>query len=98
MILACYCTLGHKRHIDHAGTVSAIDIANAPTGADDPSAGAVMTGTIEKEENIGPVGATPDKIRAAARKDYRTVLMSVDQPFKPSWTIGRLAWKSQRRN
>lgn len=37
--------------------------------------GVALTGTIEPNGRIGPVGAIPDKIRAAAREGYRMVLI-----------------------
>jgi len=51
-----------------------------------------MTGTIDKDGSIGPVGGIPDKIRAAAREGYRTVLIPEGQRYDPRWNIDRLAW------
>lgn len=41
--------------------------------------GIALTGTIEPGGQIGPVGSIPDKIRAAAREGYRTVLIPQGQ-------------------
>ncbi len=54
--------------------------------------GIAMTGTISKDGTIGPVGGIPDKIRAAAREGYRTILIPQGQRDDPRWNITRLAW------
>jgi len=53
--------------------------------------GVAMTGTIEPDGRIGPVGAIPDKIRAAAREGYRTILIPQGQFYDPLWSLSRLA-------
>jgi hypothetical protein len=53
--------------------------------------GVAMTGTIEPGGRIGPVGAVPDKIRAAAREGYRTILIPQGQFYNPDWNLNRLA-------
>ncbi len=55
--------------------------------------GIAMTGTISKDGTIGPVGGIPDKIRAAAREGYRTILIPQGQRDDPRWNITRLAWE-----
>jgi hypothetical protein len=53
--------------------------------------GIAMTGTIEPGGRVGPVGGIPDKIRAAAREGYRTVLIPQGQLADPRWNLGSLA-------
>ncbi|MBI5855851.1 MAG: hypothetical protein HZB35_11635 [Nitrospirae bacterium] len=53
--------------------------------------GLAMTGTIEPVGRIGPVGAIPDKIRAAAREGFRTVLIPRGQLYEPRWELPALA-------
>ena len=55
--------------------------------------GIAMTGTIAKDGSIGWVGGIPDKIRAAAREGYRTILIPEGQRDDPRWNITRLAWE-----
>lgn len=55
--------------------------------------GIAMTGTIAKDGTIGWVGGIPDKIRAAAREGYRTILIPEGQRDDPRWNITRLAWE-----
>lgn len=54
--------------------------------------GIAMTGTISKDGTIGPVGSIPDKVRAAAREGYRTILIPQGQRDDPRWNLTRLAW------
>ncbi len=53
--------------------------------------GIALTGTIQPDGRIGPVGAIPDKVRAAAREGYRTVLIPQGQFQGPDWNLGSLA-------
>ncbi|TAJ26713.1 MAG: hypothetical protein EPO64_06080 [Nitrospirae bacterium] len=53
--------------------------------------GVALTGTLEPSGRIGPVGAIPDKIRAAAREGYRTVLIPQGQLHNAHWDLARLA-------
>lgn len=53
--------------------------------------GIALTGTIEPDGRIGWVGAIPDKIRAAAREGYRTVLIPAGQLHDPRWNLNGLA-------
>jgi PDZ domain-containing protein len=46
--------------------------------------GVALTGTLQPDGRIGPVGGLPDKIRAAAREGYRTVLGSPGPDQRPS--------------
>jgi hypothetical protein len=55
--------------------------------------GIAMTGTLSKDGTIGWVGGIPDKIRAAAREGYRTILIPEGQRDDPRWNITRLAWE-----
>ena len=52
--------------------------------------GIALTGTIEPEGQIGPVGSLPDKIRAAAREGYRTVLVPRGQMYDARWNLNEL--------
>jgi len=52
--------------------------------------GIALTGTIEPGGQIGPVGGIPDKIRAAAREGYRTVLVPRGQMHEPRWNLVEL--------
>jgi hypothetical protein len=53
--------------------------------------GIAITGTIEPSGRIGPVGGIADKIRAAAREGYRTVLIPQGQFLDARWNLGSLA-------
>ena len=57
--------------------------------------GIALTGTIEPEGQIGPVGSIPDKIRAAAREGYRTVLVPSGQIHDPRWNLNRIGISAQ---
>ena len=74
-----------------AGAVMTVGFAALLKG-DRIQRGIAMTGTISKDGSIGPVGGLPDKIRAAAREGYRTVLIPDGQRYDPRWNIDRLAW------
>jgi hypothetical protein len=50
-----------------------------------------LTGTIEPDGRIGLVGALPDKVRAAAREGYRTILVPQGQFNDPRWNLNGLA-------
>ncbi|MGQ0811622.1 MAG: S16 family serine protease [Nitrospiraceae bacterium] len=52
--------------------------------------GVAMTGTLQPEGVIGPVGSIPDKIRAAVREGYRTILIPAGQLHEPRWNLTRL--------
>jgi hypothetical protein len=53
--------------------------------------GVAMTGTLEPGGRIGPVGAIPDKIRAAVREGYKTILIPEGQFHDPRWNLNSLA-------
>lgn len=74
-----------------AGAVMTVGFAALLKG-DRIQRGIAMTGTITKDGSIGPVGGIPDKIRAAAREGYSTILIPNGQRYDPRWNIDRLAW------
>lgn len=49
--------------------------------------GIAITGTLETDGRIGPVGGIPDKVRAAAREHYRMVLIPQGQLNDPRWDL-----------
>lgn len=53
--------------------------------------GVAITGTIESTGRIGPVGGIPDKVRAAAREGYHTVLIPQGQLHDSRWNLSSLA-------
>lgn len=53
--------------------------------------GIALTGTFEPGGRIGPVGAIPDKMRAAAREGYRTILVPTGQLYSPNWNLNQIA-------
>ncbi len=52
--------------------------------------GIALTGTFEPGGRIGPVGSIPDKMRAAAREGYRTILVPTGQIYGPNWNLNQL--------
>lgn len=52
--------------------------------------GMALTGTIEPGGQIGLVGSIPDKIRAAAREGFRTVLVPRGQMYDAQWNLNEL--------
>jgi PDZ domain-containing protein len=52
-----------------------------------------LTGTLEPDGRIGPVGAISDKVQAAAREGYRTVLVPLGQSTDPRWNAQSLAMR-----
>ena len=52
--------------------------------------GIALTGTLKPDGNVGPVGSIPDKIRAASREGYRTILIPAGQLRSPEWNLVRL--------
>lgn len=73
-----------------AGAVFTVGFIAAMKG-DRIRKGIAMTGTIEPDGRIGPVGAIPDKLRAAAREGFRTVLIPRGQLYEPRWDLPTLA-------
>ncbi len=55
--------------------------------------GIALTGTIEPGGQIGPVGSIPDKIRAAAREGYRTVLIPQGQAHDSQGNLTQLGFE-----
>jgi Lon-like protease len=55
--------------------------------------GIALTGTIEPEGQIGLVGGIPDKIRAAVREGYRTVLVPHGQMHDSQWNLIELGFQ-----
>ncbi|HKP00087.1 MAG TPA: S16 family serine protease [Nitrospiraceae bacterium] len=55
--------------------------------------GIALTGTFEPGGQIGPVGGIPDKIRAAAREGYGTVLVPRGQIHDPQWNLNELSFQ-----
>jgi predicted ATP-dependent serine protease len=53
--------------------------------------GIALTGTIEPDGRIGPVGGIPDKIRAAKRENLSTVLVPRGQQRTAQWNLAELA-------
>jgi predicted S18 family serine protease len=54
--------------------------------------GVALTGTFESGGRIGWVGGIPDKIRAAAREGYKTILVPSGQIYGASgWNLNELA-------
>jgi len=55
--------------------------------------GMAMTGTLERGGRIGWVGGIPDKIRAAKREGYHTVLVPRGQLYSPQWNLVELSFQ-----
>lgn len=55
--------------------------------------GTALTGTFEAGGRIGWVGGIPDKIRAAKREGYHTVLVPRGQIYDPRWNLNELAFQ-----
>jgi len=53
--------------------------------------GIALTGTFEPGGKIGFVGSIPDKLRAAAREGYRTILIPRGQIYNERWNLNELA-------
>ena len=73
-----------------AGAVIAIGFI-AMFNGDHLQRGIALTGTFEPGGRIGPVGGIPDKMRAAAREGYRTILVPSGQIQGPNWNLNQLA-------
>jgi Lon-like protease len=50
-----------------------------------------LTGTLEPGGRVGPVGSIPDKMRAAAREGYRTILVPPGQLYAGNWNLNQIA-------
>jgi len=55
--------------------------------------GTALTGTIEPDGHIGWVGGIPDKIRAAKREGYHTVLVPRGQIHTAQWNLIELGFQ-----
>lgn len=55
--------------------------------------GMAMTGTLEPGGRIGWVGSIPDKIRAAKREGYHTVLVPRGQLYSAQWNLVELSFQ-----
>ena len=55
--------------------------------------GTALTGTIESGGHIGWVGGIPDKIRAAKREGYHTVLVPRGQLHTEQWNLNELGFQ-----
>ena len=55
--------------------------------------GTALTGTLEPGGRIGSVGAVPDKVRAAKREGYHTVLVPLGQILTAQWNLNELAFQ-----
>lgn len=53
--------------------------------------GIALTGTLEPDGRIGPVGGVPDKVRAAVREGYRMILIPSGQVVTSRWNLNDLA-------
>lgn len=73
-----------------AGAAMAVGFIAALKG-DRLQRGIAMTGTLEPGGRIGPVGSIPDKMRAAAREGYRTILVPSGQIYGPNWNLNHVA-------
>ena len=73
-----------------AGAVMAVGFLAVLRG-DPIIRGIALTGTLESEGRVGPVGGIPDKVRAAAREHYRLVLIPQGQLNDPRWDLSELS-------
>lgn len=73
-----------------AGAVMAVGFLAVLRG-DPIIRGIALTGTLESEGRVGPVGGIPDKVRAAAREHYRMVLIPEGQLNDPRWDLSGLS-------
>ena len=55
--------------------------------------GTAMSGTLEPGGHIGWVGGIPDKIRAAKREGYHTVLVPRGQAYTAQWNLIELGFQ-----
>jgi Lon-like protease len=69
-----------------AGAVMTIGLLAVLRG-DSLIRGTALTGTLEPDGRIGPVGGLADKVRAAAREHYRMVLVPQGQLNDPRWDL-----------
>jgi len=55
--------------------------------------GTALSGTLEPGGHIGWVGSIPDKIRAAKREGYHTVLVPRGQLHTPQWNLVEMSFQ-----
>ena len=75
-----------------AGAVMAVGFIAAFRG-DRIQRGTALTGTLEPGGRIGWVGGIPDKIRAAKREGYHTVLVPRGQLHSSQWNLIELGFQ-----
>jgi predicted S18 family serine protease len=75
-----------------AGAVMAVGFIAALRG-DSIQRGIALTGTLEPGGRIGWVGGIPDKIRAAKREGYHTVLVPRGQLHAAQWNLVELGFQ-----
>jgi hypothetical protein len=75
-----------------AGAVMAVGFIATLKG-DRIQRGTALTGTLEPGGRIGWVGGIPDKIRAAKREGYHTVLVPRGQLYSPQWNLVELGFQ-----
>lgn len=69
-----------------AGAVMAIGFIALLRG-DRLERGVAMTGTLERDGSVGPVGGIRGKVRAAAREGYDLILIPEGQYHEPEWNL-----------
>ena len=75
-----------------AGAVMAVGFIAVFKGDRIPR-GTALTGTLEPGGHIGQVGSLPDKIRAAKREGYHTVLVPRGQLHTAEWNLIELGFQ-----
>jgi uncharacterized protein len=75
-----------------ASRAVAVGIVAAWRG-DDIKSDVALSGKIMPDGQIEPVGALPLKVEAAARAQFRTVLVPRDQLYTADWDLSQLAAK-----
>jgi uncharacterized protein len=75
-----------------AGAVMAVGFIATFKG-DRIQRGTALTGTLEPGGRIGWVGGIPDKIRAAKREGYHTVLVPRGQLHSAQWNLVELGFQ-----
>lgn len=73
-----------------ASSAVAVGIVAAWRG-DDIKSDVALSGKIMPDGQIEPVGALPLKVEAAARAQFRTVLVPRDQLYTADWDLSQLA-------
>ena len=76
-----------------AGAVMAVGFIATFKGERIQRRGTALTGTLEPGGRIGWVGGIPDKIRAAKREGYHTVLVPRGQLHSAQWNLVELGFQ-----